>query len=655
MDTSAWFQNVPNIEPEAGIRIVGAIALWIIGCWLARFAARLLSRMMQRDSALPILCLLLSSSAVAQTFDNTGNGMLKGDYFVRQVLLANVSAQGVGQAQSLVGTMTFDGNGNYSFTGQLMNSQTGQPQSYSISARYAVGANCLLKLQNPIDSKDTDSGAVGALGPNAFVASATEGSYHDILVGIPAGSKASNSSLQGSFYAAFLDFTGASSSQVRDGYFALNSNGQGSLGDLTINGSAADQNSATTQTATHVTYTLSANGSGTVNFGSASSLINGSKNLYVSQDGNILLGGSPGGFEILVGVRAITPPATSSNFRGTYFLAGLDEDASQLSNGTISIDSFYGSNDAKGEGTVIRHFRLSQVSYSPYDFTFDTAFSFEPDGTQQKDFFQNMLGINGQALLSVGRQDEYSLRVGFQAPFSAGSDVFLNPMGIVNSANFAPITNPVAPGEFVTLFGMNLAPAALQAQSLPLSTDLGGVQVSVNNRPAPIYFVSPTQINIILPYATKESYATFQVTNNGTASNQVTVYARPTSPGIFTLSEDGVGSAAVLHSDYSVVSQDNPAKIGETLQMFMTGLGAVNPALADGAAAPSSPLSTVNVGASVWVDKVSAQVTYKGLAPGYVSLYQVNFVVPSRISSGLVYLEVTTTGAYTSEAKIYVQ
>ena len=613
--------------------------------------------MIRRDPALAILCLVLACVAAGQNFDNSGNSTLKGDYFVRQVLLSNVSAQGaIGQAESILGTITFDGNGGYSFTGQLMNSQSGQPQSYSTSGQYAVASNGFLQIQNLIDGKDTDYGAVGALGPTALVASATEGAYHDILVAVPAATNASAGSFQGSFYAGFIDFTGASSSKVRDGYFALNANGQGSLGNLTVNGSAADQGSqATTQTATNVTYTLTSNGSGTINVGSAATLINGSKNLYISQDGNILLGGSPGGFDILVGVRAITPPATNSSFLGTYFLAALEDDASQLSMGTSAIDSFYGSSNGNGQGTAISHLRFDPASASPYDYTYDDTFTFARDGTQQKDFFEDILGVNGQALLTIGRQDEYSLTVGFQALPHSGQGVFLNPIGIVNSANFAPITNSVAPGEFVTLFGTNLASATLQAQSLPLPTNLGGVQVTVNGRAAPIYFVSSTQLSVVLPYAITDNFATFQVTSNGTASNQVTVYVTPSAPGIFTLSQNGVGSGAVLHTDYSVVSQDNPAKVGETLQLFVTGLGAVTPAVGDGAAAPSNPLSTVNADVGVFVDTISAQVTFKGLAPGFAALYQINFVVPSGASSGQVYLDVSTPDAYTSEAKIYVQ
>jgi len=583
--------------------------------------------------------------------------MLKGDYFLRQVLLSGVSSSGtIARARSIVGTATFDGNGNYTFSGQMADTQVAQPQTYSVSGQYQLAPNGFFQIQNLIDTNDIDFGGVGAVGPSAIVASATEGSYHDVLVAIPAGTGVSNSTLQGSFVAGFIDFSGGSSSKVRDGYFSMSSNGQGNLGNLSINGSAADQGSLpTTQTASNVTYALSGTGSGTINFGSSASLISGVKNLYISSDGNLLLGGTPGGFDLVVGMKAVTPPASNATFVGTYYLAALEEDASSLSQGQAAIDSFNGSTNANGQGTSISHFRFDQVGQGVYDYTADDTFSFGRDGTQQKDFFQDILGVNGQAILMVGRQDEYSLTVGFQTPAFSGQGVFLNPIGIVNSANFAPITNSVAPGEFVTLFVSNPSSVTLQAQSLPLQTNLGGVQVMVNGRAAPIYFVSPTQISLIVPYATTESFATFRVSSNGTLSNQVTVYTTPTAPGVYTLTQNGVGNAAALHADYSLVTQDNPAKVGETLQLFVTGLGAVTPAVADGTAAPSSSLSVVNADVAVFVDSQQAQVTFKGLAPGFVALYQVNFVVPAGVSSGQVYLDVSTPDAYTSEAKLYVQ
>jgi uncharacterized protein (TIGR03437 family) len=598
----------------------------------------------------------IAGAAMAQTFDSSGNGLLQGTYFLRQVLLSGVSSTGtIARARSIVGTATFDGNGNYTFSGQIADTQAAQPQSYSVNGQYQLAPNGFFQIQNLIDTNDIDFGGVGAVGPSAIVASATEGTYHDVLVAIPAGTGASNGTLQGNYVAGFIDFTGGSSSKVRDGYFSMSSNGQGSLGNLSINGSAADQGSLpTTQTASGVTYALSGTGSGTINFGSSASLLNGTKSLYISSDGNLLLGGSPGGFDLVFGVRAVTPPASNATFIGTYYQAALEEDASSLSQGQATIDSFNGSTHANGQGTSISHLRFDQVGQGVYDYTYDDNFSFSRDGMDQKDFFQDILGANGQVVLMVGRQDEYSLTIGIQTPPYSGPGVFLNPIGIVNSANFAPITNSVAPGEFVTLFGSNLSSVTLQAQSVPLQTNLGGVQVMVNGRAAPIYFVSASQISVIVPYATTESFATFQVIN-GTPSNKVLVYVAPTAPGVYTQPPDGVETAAALHTDYSLVTPDNPAKVGETLQLFVTGLGAVTPAVADGAVAPSNPLSVVNAGVAIFVDGQQAQVSFKGLAPGFVALYQVNFVVPDGVSSGQVYVDVSTPDAYTSEAKLYVQ
>src|SRR5579864_2252290 len=192
--------------------------------------------------ALSILSLGFATKSPAQTFDTSGNGFLQGNYFVRQVLLANLdpSSSAVGEAVSLTGIMTFDGNGNYSFTGLLNDSQVGGgPQAYAVNGGYAVQSNGLLQIQNPIDGSDREFGAVGALGPNAIVASATEGPYDDIFVAIPVGSGLSNASVQGSFRAGFIDFLQGNASLVRDGYFTLNSNGNGSFGNVTVTGAMA--------------------------------------------------------------------------------------------------------------------------------------------------------------------------------------------------------------------------------------------------------------------------------------------------------------------------------------------------------------------------------------------------------------------------------
>ena len=186
----------------------------------------------------------------------------------------------------------------------------------------------------------------------------------------------------------------------------------------------------------------------------------------------------------------------------------------------------------------------------------------------------------------------------------------------------------------------------------------------VNGRYAPLSYVSPTQINLLVPNATgpisTESYATFQVINNNEASNKVTVHTNYTAPGAFSLTSNGgtyppaIGPAAVLHADYSLVTQSNPAKAGETLQLYLTGLGSVTPSVADGAAASTTTLSTVDEHIYVIVGGPQANIAFAGLAPGFAGLYQINFVVPSGITTGsTVYLIVITQDGYSAEAKLY--
>lgn len=614
--------------------------------------------------------------ASAQTFDASGNGTLKGDYFVRQVITANLdpNTSAIGRAVSLTGTITFDGKGNYSFTGQLMDTKAGSTATpYTVSGTYSVAANSLARLQNPIDATDTEYGAVTGVGPLAIVASATEGNYRDLFVAIQAGSSASNSTLTGSYQVGFLDFLQGNASNVRDGYATLTSTGNGSFGNITVNGAMANEtNTNIQQTFASVSYSIAGNGSGTITFPTAATpltaLLSGQKTLYVSADGNLLLAGDPNGFDIFVGVKSNSGSASNSALQGTYFLAALENDASDAASGFNDISSSYGSTLALGaQGAGVSHFRMAYFGETPYDFTTNIVFNFAPDGTYHDGTYQYMLAAGGQVELQVGTGAFYSLIVSIASPAAgaSGSAPFVDGSKIFNAGNYAPVTNPVAPGEIITLFGSNLA-SSPQSGSVPLPSQLGGVKITVNGRPAPISFVSPTQINFLIPYETSQSYATIQLTSNGTAANPVTLYTNLSAPGVFTLTSNdgtyapGIGPAAVLHADYSLVTAEHPAVEGETLLLYVTGLGAVTPAVSDGLAAPSNPPATViddvfiDLFDANFVDSV-ANVTFAGLAPGFAGLYQVNFVVPPGVASGQAYVNLATDEAYTSEALLYVQ
>jgi uncharacterized protein (TIGR03437 family) len=260
--------------------------------------------------------------------------------------------------------------------------------------------------------------------------------------------------------------------------------------------------------------------------------------------------------------------------------------------------------------------------------------------------------------VSIGKGPVLGLSFGVKAPDFSGSGVYLNPTGVVNAASSAPFIAGLAPGELITLYGSGLAGSTVVAPALPFPTTLGNVQVSINGRPAPIYYVSSTQISVIVPYETEISFAQIQVTNNGAKSNTVTVYMNDAAPGLFSVDQNGLGYAIARHADYSYVTKDNPAKKGETIVVVLSGLGTVSPAAPAGAAAPAAePLSRTTGQFYVYIDGYDSTTSYVGLAPGLAGLYQINVTIPTTVSSGDVYLDVQadSNAFYTSQVKIPVQ
>src|SRR5579863_8357286 len=132
--------------------------------------------------------LFFVATASAQNPDTSGNSTLSGPYFVREVLMTGNVDGSVTAAGSVVGIATFDGKGNYSFTGQGASLASGVNSALSLTGTYIVGANGFFEMTSLADPTDTEFGGVSSLGPSAFVASATEGVNVTMMVGIPVGS-----------------------------------------------------------------------------------------------------------------------------------------------------------------------------------------------------------------------------------------------------------------------------------------------------------------------------------------------------------------------------------------------------------------------------------------------------------------------------------
>jgi uncharacterized protein (TIGR03437 family) len=233
---------------------------------------------------------------------------------------------------------------------------------------------------------------------------------------------------------------------------------------------------------------------------------------------------------------------------------------------------------------------------------------------------------------------------------SGGADVFLN-----LTPEFPTITGigvsgggtGIAQNTWISIYGIDLAPASLgqggltwsNAPSFPsqMPTVLDGVSVTVNGKPAYIYYVSGSQLNVLTPLDSTTGRVAVTVNNGTSTSAAFTANLQTVSPGFLRFG-DGVHVAAE-HADYSYLGPASmsvpgytftPAAPGETILLFCDGLGL-----------PASPLtagSAVQIGVlpTPWpiiqIGELSATVKYAALiSPG---LYQLNVVVPPLAASG---------------------
>jgi len=216
----------------------------------------------------------------------------------------------------------------------------------------------------------------------------------------------------------------------------------------------------------------------------------------------------------------------------------------------------------------------------------------------------------------------------------------ISPGGIVNAAGFQA---PVAPGSVISIFGTSLSSGSAGAAAVPLPTTLAGTSVLVNGRiPVPLFYVSPGQINAQLPYETPVGSATLTI--NGSAPMPFTVAA--SAPGILVY---GSNRAVAVNQDYSLNAPEHPALVGGWVTVYLSGEGAVNPAVVSGAASPN-PAALPMLPVTAAIGGQPADVLFAGLAPGGVGLFQVNLRIPTLASGD--YPLIVTVGQGRSNAPL---
>ena len=213
-----------------------------------------------------------------------------------------------------------------------------------------------------------------------------------------------------------------------------------------------------------------------------------------------------------------------------------------------------------------------------------------------------------------------------------GPSPAVNAGGVVNAASYA---GPVAPGSIAAAFGDLLVASALIDGSSPLLTSLSGLSLQFGDATeAPLFFASTGQVNFQVPWELAgQSQTTIAAAFNGQIAAPQTLGLAPFAPGIFSMNAQGNGQGAILDTSYHLVDASNPAAAGSTVQIFCTGLGAVTNQPPTGSPAGDTPFSETAITPMVTIGGVPAQVTFSGLAPGYVGLYQVNAKVPAGLAA----------------------
>jgi uncharacterized protein (TIGR03437 family) len=187
--------------------------------------------------------------------------------------------------------------------------------------------------------------------------------------------------------------------------------------------------------------------------------------------------------------------------------------------------------------------------------------------------------------------------------------------GVVSAASFVA---PVASGGLASIFGSNMGNG-------------DNTTVYVNGIAAPVFYASPVQFNVQVPWEAT-GMGSFSMIVNGTPSNVQFSSVYTYSPDVFMVSP---AQAAITHADGSLVSYASPAAANETVVVYCTGLGPVGGAMVTGAPASSTSLQpTTPQPAAATLGGIPATVSFSGLTPGFIGLYQINVQVPANAAPG---------------------
>lgn len=212
---------------------------------------------------------------------------------------------------------------------------------------------------------------------------------------------------------------------------------------------------------------------------------------------------------------------------------------------------------------------------------------------------------------------------------------------IANAASYVD-DGGCSPGAVTTIVGSGFVKTGPKAAEIsPIPTEMNGVRVSVNGNDLPVFYAAENQINFQCPQLAPGDPVTLTIESNTGTSSPHSSKMQFATPGIFTIDGSGRGQGAILIANTPSIAMPHtdgipsqPARHGDFVSIYATGLGSVSTEVPSGSAAPVETLDKVKAPVDVIIDGQNAEVSFAGLAPGFTGLYQVNAQIPVSASTG---------------------
>jgi len=313
-----------------------------------------------------------------------------------------------------------------------------------------------------------------------------------------------------------------------------------------------------------------------------------------------------------------------------------------------SPDGVYTKFDLPGTTSYSRIYALNNAGRFAGELVGGPGFVSNPDGSFTLLDGYQVNGINDIGIIVGSRYDSNIVLHGFVGTPGTGSKepaIRTALPGVLSAAAFGG-ARTIAPGSWIEIYGQNLASmtrqwSASDFQGDKAPTSLDGITVSIGGVQAFVSYISPGQVNALVPSAVAAGTATVTVSNGSQTTAPYSVSVREFQPAMLSLSPtfDPNGAYVVaLFPDFKTytlpsyinVPQRRP-KPGDTITLFGAGFGPVIPAIPTGriATQPASLTASVQITFSRSTGPVAGKVTYAGLVPGSVGLYQFNVVLPN--------------------------